>query len=180
VAHATTALEDIESDFQSWCATQHTTFNAELKLLEKKLRDAEPENQLNLATENLLLQRIMKKGLEGLEHMKTKFESMQTVFNEIPEVSLQIGVETCEKRGSLTDWEKGFREQATTAQDFKGKGSFLMDRVSTDLTQMRDITDHLDVRAYIKDASLFQKQVLPQFKTVLTVLENHGENVDTI
>jgi len=178
VARATTTLEDVESDLEAWCKTQHTTFKVEVMLLEKKVGLG--GNEMNIKTENLLLRRIMKKGLESLEDIKTSFESMQADLDETPEVSKDIGMKTCEKRGSLENWEKGFTVQVATAQDLQERGSLLVARASKDITQMKDVTDHLDVGDDIKDVTSFKTQVLPQLKQLLGLLDNHGENADTI
>jgi len=180
LASATTKLENVECDLEGWCAIQRKTFNALLKQLGKEVRNADREHELNITTENLLLQRIMKTGVEGLEHMRTKFESMRADLNGLPTISFHIGVETCQKRGSLKGWEKRFTEQAATAQGLKGKSSLLVARVSKDLTQMRDVTDHLDVGDNVKDGIAFQKQVLPRLQKILNVLDNHGENAYAI
>jgi len=179
IARVATTLGNLETDFEGWCETQRTTFNVVEKRFEKKVRDAAAGNVANIAMENMLLQRIMKQGLEGLENMKTKLQGLQADFNDMPTVALRMGVKTCESRGSNKDWEKGFTEQVVTSQNLKGRGSFLVDRVSKDHTDMREVTDHLDISNSAEDVP-FQTQVLPQLKQLVNLLGNHGENVNTV
>jgi len=179
MARVVVASENLETDFEGWCEMQHATFNATAKLLEKKVRFTAVGKVVNIAIENKLLQRIMKKGLEGLEDMKTKLEGLQADLNETAAVTLHMGVETCEKRGSNKDWEEGFTEQVATAQDLKRRCAILVARVSKDCTNMRDITDHLEIGNSVEDAVPFQTQVLPQLRQLLNLLDNHDENVDT-
>jgi hypothetical protein len=168
VTRATVIIENAETDLKGWCGTQRTTLNAVFKLLEKKVGTG--ENGMKIKTEDMLLKRIMLKGVEGIEDVKQKFESIQPDLNEMPTVSEQMGVDTCET-GSLKDWEKGFTEQVATAQDLKGRGSLLVARVSQDLTQMRNVKDHLHVGNAIKHVTLFRSQVLPQLIQLLNLLD---------
>jgi len=180
MARVVVISENLETDFEGWCETQHATFNATAKLLEKKVCFTAAGNIVNIAIENKLLQRIMKNGLEGLEDMKTKLEGLQADLNETLTAALHMGVETCEKRGSNKDWEKRFTELVATAQDLKGRCSFLVTRISKDHTNMRDVTDHFNIGNSIENAVPFQTQVLPQLKQLLKLLDNHGGNVDTV
>jgi len=179
MARVVTILKNLETDFEGWCETQRVTFSAVAKLLEKKVRFAVAGNVVNIAIENKLLQRSMKQELEDLEDMKTKLESLQVDINDMSTVLLHMGVKMCEKSGSNKDWEKGFTEQVVTSQNLKGRGSFLVDRVSKDHTDMREVTDHLDISNSAEDVP-FQTQVLPQLKQLVNLLGNHGENVNTV
>jgi len=174
--------ENLATDFEGWCETQLTTLNAVAKRLDQKVRFTTTGNAVNITIENKLLQRIMKKGLEGLEDMEAKLEGLQADLNEMPTVALHMGVETCEKGGSSKDWdwETGFTEQVAAAHDLKRRCSFLVARVSKDNINMRDVTDHLDIGNGIEDAAPFQAHVLPQLKHLLNILDDHGENSDTV
>jgi hypothetical protein len=167
VANVATELEAANLDFASWCQVRLRMFKFDMKFLEMKLRAP----KVNIHLPNKLLNNTMVKGLGDLEEMKPQFESMQARLNELPTISKDMGFETCEQRGSLKTWEKGFTEQLATAHDLKWKSALLLAHVSKDSTHFKDVHDHLYISDSVEDVALFKKQVFPQIDELLSLLD---------